>query len=75
MSRSEPRLSRLNAIGIAIEDIVRKCDASFQKQLDLCPNSIQTLRRYAQFQVEVSRRVAGLCGCDCVFVCSEVMVW
>lgn len=52
--KSVPSVARLNKIGMAVEDSVSKCEACFQKQLSLSPNSVQTLRRYAQFLLEIS---------------------
>ena len=51
--KSEPSLARLNDLGMAIENAIVKCEAYFEKQLILSPNSIQTMRKYAQFLLEV----------------------
>lgn len=54
MLKPEPSLSRLNEIGDAVKTYTALCETCFQKQLSLSPNSVQTLRRYAQFLLEVS---------------------
>lgn len=52
--KTVPSVARLNKIGMAVEESVSKCEACFQKQLSLSPNSVQTLRRYAQFLLEIA---------------------
>ena len=53
MNKARPSLARLSEIGVDCENLNRQCDTSFQRQLALCPNSVQTLRRYAGFLLEV----------------------
>ena len=54
MSKSQPAVAVLNSIGLEIETLSVKCEDNFQKQILLAPNSVQTLRNYAQFLMEVT---------------------
>ena len=48
-----PSLARLHEAGSAIQRAIAQSDSCFKKQLALSANSVQTMRRYAQFLDEV----------------------
>ena len=62
MTKTQPSMARLNVIGTAIEQASKKCELCFHKQLALFPNSAPTLRRYAQFLIEVRLLQPIVCG-------------
>ena len=62
-----PSMSRMNSVGCKIEECIVKCEQCFRMQLQMNPNSIQTIRRYAQFLLEVC---VGLVHC-LQFICPD----
>jgi hypothetical protein len=53
MAKPQPLLTRLHAVGTALEALAAQVESCYQRQLAVSPNSIQTLRRYAAFLSEV----------------------
>jgi hypothetical protein len=51
---SVPSLKKLDSIGREMEHCIKKADESFTNILKISPNSLTTLRQYAQFLMDVS---------------------
>jgi hypothetical protein len=51
---SVPSLKKLDSIGREMEYCIKKADESFSNILKISPNSLTTLRQYAQFLMDVS---------------------
>ena len=62
MSKPRPAMSRLSALGDAIERASNECQKCFEQQLTLLPNSAPTLRRYGHFLKEVGPKGFVMCG-------------
>ena len=60
IQKPSPSVSRLVDIGTIIDMYATQCEALFVQQLTISPNSIQTIRRYAEFLLEVSRRCSAV---------------
>ena len=50
----KPSVRRLTDIGTRLETLTRRTESNFEKQLELYPNSVQIMRRFAKFLLEVS---------------------
>ena len=54
LALKSPSLARLDTIGLSIEKAMSGADAGFKRLLQLNPNSVPVMRRYAQFLAEVT---------------------
>ena len=62
MAQPHPSLGKLGDLGLLLEQHTAACAANFEQQLTLCPQSVQSMRRYAQFLSEV-------CAAACILSC------
>jgi hypothetical protein len=59
LALKSPSIIRLDAIGLSAEKAMTQADAGFKRLLQLNPNAVPVIRRYAQFLEEVTNDSSG----------------